>query len=57
MWHKEQLLFDLITRDAVLMWNGQLFRLDGPFASKEQAAEAAEELKLRLIEAQELAAA
>ena len=53
MWHdKEELLFDLVTRDAILVWNGEIYRLDGPFASRTHASEAAEELKLRVSDNQ-----
>lgn len=51
MWlDRNELLYDLLTRDALLIRNGQLYRLEGPFESKERALEAAQELEDRLAE-------
>lgn len=51
MWRdREELLYDLLTRDAIFILNGEVYRLDGPFRSREQADAAAEELKSRLTE-------
>ena len=52
MWHgKVQLLFDLVTREALLIWNGGVHRLERPFPSTLNAEEAAEQLKRRVIDA------
>lgn len=38
----DQLIFDVITRDALLIFNGAIHHLDGPFQSREQAEAAAQ---------------
>lgn len=49
MWKgKDEVLFDLVTRDALLVWNGQIIKLDGPFPSLEDARRAADEFKSRV---------
>ena len=54
MWlDRNELLYDLLTRDALLIKDRQLFRLDGPFESREAAVKAAEELEERLAATQE----
>jgi hypothetical protein len=51
MWlERNELLYDLLTRDALLIRDGQLYRLDGPFESRERALEAAKELEQRLLD-------
>jgi len=58
MWQgKEELLFDLLTRDAILVWRGEVYRLDGPFESYAHALEAADELRSRMGDIRALAAA
>lgn len=42
MWlDRNELLYDLLTRDALLINDGQIYPLDGPFESREQAEAAA----------------
>ena len=48
-----QLLSDLITRDALLIWGSEIHRLEGPFGNREEAAAAADLLKARLSEGEE----
>jgi len=56
MWQdKNEVMFDMVTRDALLIWNGRLFRLDGPFSSLSDAERAADELKGRIAEDQSAA--
>jgi hypothetical protein len=48
-----QLFYNLLTQDALLIYNGVAHSLDGPFRSREDAERAAEEL-IRRLEEQEL---
>lgn len=51
MWlERDELLYDLLTRDAILIKDRQLFQLDGPFDSREQALEAAKQVETRFSE-------
>lgn len=53
MWKdRNEVMFDMVTRDALLIWDGRLFKLEGPFESSENAGVAADELKRRLAEEQ-----
>ena len=47
---ENEVIFDVVTRDALLILNGKIHRLDGPFQSREHAHEAAEQMKRRLAE-------
>jgi hypothetical protein len=57
MYGHYELIFDLVTRDALVIIDGKIHRLDGPFSTREDAATAADELKLRLADPIELTAA
>lgn len=51
MWlDRNELLYDLLTRDAILIKDRQLIQLDGPFSSREQAVEAARLVEARLAD-------
>jgi hypothetical protein len=43
-----EVIFDVVTRDALLVYDGQIHRLEGPFHSREDAYNAAEEMVTRL---------
>ena len=43
-----QLFYNLVTRDALLIYDGVAHSLEGPFQSREDAERAAEELIERL---------
>ena len=43
-----KLFFNLVTRDALLIFEGQAHLLDGPFSSREDAERAGEELMERI---------
>lgn len=45
---ERQLFYNLVTRDALLIYRGVAHALDGPFSSREEAERAAEELIKRL---------
>jgi hypothetical protein len=45
-----QLFYNLLTRDALLIYNGVAHALDGPYDSRDEAERAAEELIKRLDE-------
>jgi len=58
MWQdREELLFDLVTRDALLIWNGQAHRLEWPFRSLTDAEDADDELKRRMLDPSSILAA
>jgi hypothetical protein len=51
MWlERDELLYDLLTRDAILIKDRQIFQLDGPFDSREQALEAARQVEARVAD-------
>lgn len=51
MWlDRNELLYDLLTRDAILIKDRQLIQLDGPFQTREQAVEAARLVEARLAD-------
>jgi hypothetical protein len=50
MYGHYELICDLVTRDALVVIDGKIHRLDGPFSTREDAAAAADELKLRLAD-------
>jgi hypothetical protein len=43
-----ELIFDVVTRDALLIHEGQIHPLEGPFQSKAEAQEAADLVAARL---------
>jgi hypothetical protein len=43
-----KLFFNLVTRDALLIFEGQAHLLEGPFSSREEAESAGEELMERI---------
>ena len=51
MWlDRDELLYDLLTRDALLIKDRRIFQLDGPFDTREQALEAARLIEARMAE-------
>ena len=51
MWlDRDELLYDLLTRDALLIKDRRIFQLDGPFDTREQALEAARLIEARIEE-------
>lgn len=46
----QQLFYNLVTRDALLIHDGVAHPLEGPFQSREEAERAAEELVKRLAD-------
>lgn len=48
MYSHYELIFDVVTRDALVVIDGKIHRLDGPFGTREDAEAAADQLKLRL---------
>ena len=53
MFSDNEVIFDVVTRDALLILKGKIHQLDGPFQSREQAHEAAEQMKRRLAQPDE----
>ena len=53
MFSDNELIFDVVTRDALLIVHGKIHQLNGPFQSREHAQEAAEQMKRRLAEPNE----
>ena len=50
LFSENEVIFDVVTRDALLILHGKIHRLDGPFQSREHAHEAAEQVINRLAE-------
>ena len=52
-----KLFFNLVTRDALLIFDGQAHLLEGPFLSREDAERASEELMDRITSEEKEASA
>ena len=50
MLNEPKLFFNLVTRDALLIFDGQAHLLEGPFSSREDAEYASERFMERLVE-------
>jgi hypothetical protein len=50
LYNHYELIFDVVTRDALVVIDGKMYRLDGPFGTREDAEAAADVLKLALAD-------
>ena len=57
MYGHYELIFDLVTKDALVVIDGRIHRLDGPFGTRDDAEAAADELKVRLADPIDIVAA